>query len=148
MYNCTFESNTAPDGGGAVWVDDGQANATFVGCTFVGNNNTKGNNDITRDDDTSNVTFACPNGTVGVSVTMKPGESELTNPPPAALKCTAPADEYRCINNQCAQSTTGGIPKAQCDQSCGAPTLYLCINSTCTLSATGVSKSTCEQVCK
>ena len=83
---------------------------------------------------------------------MKPGESELTNPPPAALKCSAPADEYRCINNQCAQSTTGGISKAQCDQSCGAPTLYLCKDkngtNTCTLSATGVSKSICEQVCK
>ena len=95
MYNCTFESNIAPEGG-AVYVNDDQTNATFVGCTFLGNNNTKGNNDITRADTTSTVTFipSC-NGTsgggreAGQPVTMS--SLELLNPPLSA-SCVAERD--------------------------------------------------------
>jgi hypothetical protein len=92
-----------------------------VGCTFVGNTNTKGYNDIARSDDTSNVTFACPNGTVGASVTMKPGEYEVTNPPPTSLKCAAL--EYSCdgLTGTCKEDQSGHFPtKSACSGVCTA----------------------------
>jgi predicted outer membrane repeat protein len=112
LVNCTFASNVAADGGGAVWVDGSNTNATFVGCTFLGNNNTKGNNDVTRKDDTSNVTFACANGSTGASVTMKAGESEITNPPPMLLKCTI--GNCFCIDSKCVVDPTSPLPCSKC----------------------------------
>jgi hypothetical protein len=126
FYNCTFTSNMANpnmDGGGAVWVSN--ANANFTGCIFNGNDGTKGHNDITRDMGqyvtTSNVTFACANGTVGASVTMKPGESEIADPPPTSLKCTAL--NYSCdgLTGTCKQDQSGHFPtKSACSGVCTA----------------------------
>jgi predicted outer membrane repeat protein len=118
-FNCTFHGNTAP-AGGAVYVWNG-AIATFTGCIFNGNDGTTGHNDITRRDDTSNVTFACANGTVGAPVTMKAGESEITNPPPTSLKCTA--SRYVChrpgtVPGQCVVVPTGGVSLKDCVEAC------------------------------
>jgi predicted outer membrane repeat protein len=118
-FNCTFHGNTAP-AGGAVYVSNG-ANAIFTGCIFNGNDGSKGHNDIARSDDTSNVTFACANGTVGASVTMKAGESEIANPPPTSLKCTA--QTYACYNGgksnwKCVPDSTSPATSAQCDEVC------------------------------
>jgi hypothetical protein len=121
-----------------------------VGCTFVGNNNTKGNNDITRADATSNVTFACPNGTAGAAVVMSAGNSELTNPPPAALKCTAVA-RFLCdvVNHKCIQSPQGTASKSDCESHCALQ--YDCNprNHTCILATpgTGVPLEQCKQQC-
>jgi predicted outer membrane repeat protein len=118
-FNCTFHGNTAA-AGGAVFVWDG-ATATFTGCIFNGNNDTKGHNDITRHDGTSNVTFACANGTAGAPVTMKAGESEVLNPPPVSLKCTA--SRYVCqrpgtASGQCVVVPTGGVSLKDCVEAC------------------------------
>jgi predicted outer membrane repeat protein len=118
-FNCTFYGNTA-SAGGAVYVNNG-THATFTGCIFNGNDGTKGHNDITRMDDTSNVTFACANGTVGTPVTMKAGESEIANPPPKSLKCTA--QTYACYNGgkanwKCVPDSTSKATPAQCHEVC------------------------------
>jgi predicted outer membrane repeat protein len=121
-FNCTFHGNTVGKhkGGGAAYVNDG-ANATFTGCIFNGNDGTKGHNDITRSDDTSNVTFACVNGTVGAPVTMKAGESEMVDPPPMSLKCTA--SKYVCHRpgtapGQCVVVPSGGVSLKDCVEVC------------------------------
>jgi predicted outer membrane repeat protein len=127
LVNCTFTNNYCRKGG-AVYVDNfggctsGEcSNVTVVGCKFLGNNNTKGNNDVTRSDDLSNVTFACANGTVGAPVTMKAGESEIANPPPTSLKCTAL--KYSCdgLTGTCKQDQSGHFPtKSACSGVCTA----------------------------
>jgi hypothetical protein len=130
IFDSTFESNQQEPipipgprmsaAGGAVWVGGG-VDVTFTGCHFKGNNNTKGNNDITRSDDTSNVTFACAKGTVGAPVTMKAGESEIANPPPTSLKCTAL--KYSCdgLTGTCKEDQSGHFPtKSACSGVCTA----------------------------
>jgi hypothetical protein len=95
-----------------VYVYDG-ANATFTGCIFNGNDGTTGHNDIARHDDTSNVTFACANGTVGVPVTMKAGESEIAKPPPTSLKCTI-ANCF-CEDGKCVVDPSATLPCSKCE---------------------------------
>jgi hypothetical protein len=91
VFNSIFEGNIASQSGGAVFVgrqrlSEPSANATFTGCTFTANDVMKGHNDVTRYDNTSTVVFVCADGK-GTPVTMQDGELELTNPPPASLKC-------------------------------------------------------------
>jgi hypothetical protein len=155
VFDTVFKGNTAIRGGGAVWVTSpntgggGASNATFTGCSFIGNNGTKGVNDITRMDDTSNVTFACADGFDGASVTMKAGESEMTNPPPASLKCVAPL--YLCNTGKhvCVKASSG-TTFASCNSSCSCVVPLNCgmHNDTTVCSHSFQGCNVCPTCCK
>jgi hypothetical protein len=139
LINCSFSGNTAW-GGGAIWAgSNGGTVLLILGGEFK-QPISQGNNDIELVPSRTNVTFGCAPGLSGASVQIS--DEDLTVIPPKALKCTATADEYRCINNTCVQSA-GGIPKAECSNVCGAPTQYICHteNATCIPSTDGISKA-------
>jgi hypothetical protein len=67
------------------------------------------------------VNFACANGTVGAPVSMKPGESEIANPPPTSLKCTALKYSCDALTGTCKQDQSGSFPsKLACTGGCTA----------------------------
>eukprot|EP00040_Diaphanoeca_grandis_P023930 m.130854 g.130854 ORF g.130854 m.130854 type:complete len:296 (+) comp29505_c0_seq2:45-932(+) len=60
---------------------------------------------------------------------------------------TCGTQKYRCVDDQCVVSTTGGVSKDECESGC-EDTPYTCLHDQCVKSDTGrFSRDECEKFC-
>eukprot|EP00039_Didymoeca_costata_P018064 m.331997 g.331997 ORF g.331997 m.331997 type:complete len:195 (-) comp16845_c0_seq1:173-757(-) len=58
-------------------------------------------------------------------------------------------DHYVCMLGKCVPAKEGepGVPLKTCQDICKDDAKYKCLDNRCTLSASGVNKSSCEEIC-
>lgn len=69
------------------------------------------------------------------------------NPPPPPAP---PKGDYRCVQDKCVDTGPGsGVSNVTCAAACGPkPSKYVCADSRCVPSETGLSEEQCHQFCK
>eukprot|EP00039_Didymoeca_costata_P018733 m.334734 g.334734 ORF g.334734 m.334734 type:complete len:239 (-) comp17422_c0_seq1:84-800(-) len=68
----------------------------------------------------------------------------------ALYKSSSIATKYVCdaVSNTCVADSQRGLPKEECEQVCGVPLEYHCVNDQCvTTTNKGVTKEQCEAIC-
>merc|ERR1712093_506986 len=82
---------------------------------------------------------------VGPSPTPTPSPSPVP-PTPTPTPSPSPSGSFKCSNNQCVSSSSGGVPLETCNAICGDGT-FKCVNDQCVAAEGGVSKDSCTAIC-